>query len=98
MLASVFCLEISIIDLFLKNLIYKLVPAAALKTLALCGKMFMSICFDGTYMFSAESFPTEVRHIGMGSSSMCARLGAMIAPYMGKPMVVYTEFFISHNM
>ena len=47
----------------------------------------MTMSFNSIYMFSSEVFPTEVRSAGMGMSSLCARIGAILAPYMGIPLV-----------
>ena len=33
-------------------------------------------------MYVVELYPTTVRTIGTGSASMCARVGAIIAPYV----------------
>ena len=61
----------------------------ALNAMSLTGKAFVTMAFHGIYIFSAETFPTEVRHVGMGTASVCARIGGMIAPYMGPPMVFF---------
>ena len=42
----------------------------------------MSAAFAVIYVWSAELFPTMVRNSGMGSSSMMARVGGMICPYI----------------
>lgn len=44
--------------------------ASSTGTLALC------------YVYSAEIFPTVIRNVGIGSSSVWARIGPMIAPYV----------------
>jgi MFS family permease len=49
--------------------------------LAALGILGMSIAFPTVYLYSAELFPTVVRNVGVGSSSMCARFGSMVAPY-----------------
>ncbi|ELU09061.1 hypothetical protein CAPTEDRAFT_121679 [Capitella teleta] len=51
--------------------------------LAMVSKGFVTVGFSGIYVFTSELFPTEVRNVGVGSASMCARVGGMIAPYMG---------------
>lgn len=42
----------------------------------------LSVSFPTVYIFSGELFPTVVRNIGMGTSSMCARFGSMSAPFV----------------
>ncbi|XP_053397695.1 organic cation transporter protein-like [Mercenaria mercenaria] len=46
------------------------------------GKFGVSAAFAVIYVWSAELFPTKVRNSGMGSSSMMARVGSMISPYI----------------
>ncbi|XP_012282899.1 organic cation transporter protein isoform X2 [Orussus abietinus] len=50
--------------------------------LACFGIVGMSVSFTTAYLFSGELFPTVVRNIGVGTSSMCARIGSMIAPFV----------------
>lgn len=50
--------------------------------LAALGIFGMSIAFPTVYLYSAELFPTVVRNVGVGTSSMCARFGSMVAPYI----------------
>ena len=49
--------------------------------------MGIAIPFTTAYVYSVEIFPTPVRNVGIGSSSMCARIKGMIAPFMGDPLV-----------
>lgn len=51
-------------------------------TLATVGKFFNSSAFAVAYIFSAELVPTGVRNISVGTSSMCARIGSGIAPFI----------------
>ncbi|XP_006822653.1 organic cation transporter protein-like [Saccoglossus kowalevskii] len=51
-------------------------------TLAMIGKFSVSAAFAIVYIFSAEIYPTPVRTIGLGLSSMCARIGGILAPQM----------------
>ncbi|XP_022237072.1 organic cation transporter protein-like isoform X1 [Limulus polyphemus] len=51
-------------------------------TLAMFGKFCISASFGIVYVYSAELFPTVVRNVGVGSSSMCARVGSMVAPFV----------------
>ncbi|CAG0878580.1 unnamed protein product [Darwinula stevensoni] len=53
-------------------------------TLAMIGKFGISASFAIIYVFSAEIYPTVVRNIGVGSSSMCARIGSIIAPWVAQ--------------
>merc|ERR1719510_1295774 len=53
--------------------------ASSIGTLAIC------------YIYSAEIFPTVVRNVGIGSSSVWARISPMIAPYIADNLKVYGE-------
>ncbi|XP_043275889.1 organic cation transporter protein-like [Venturia canescens] len=56
---------------------------AWLKLILACfGIVGMSVSFTTAYLFSGELFPTVVRNIGVGTSSMCARIGSMISPFV----------------
>ena len=50
--------------------------------LANVGKFGVSAAFAVIYVRSAELFPTMARNSGIGSSSMMARVGGMICPYI----------------
>lgn len=59
------------------------VDIAWLRLLLACfGIVGMSVSFTTVYLFSGELFPTVVRNIGIGTSSMCARVGSMLAPFV----------------
>ncbi|XP_035669081.1 organic cation transporter protein-like [Branchiostoma floridae] len=51
-------------------------------TLAMAGKFCITATFAIIYVFSAEIFPTVVRQIGICMSSMSARVGGMVAPFV----------------
>jgi len=51
------------------------------------GKLFISVTFSCVYVHSSELFPTEVRSVGVGTASMCARISSMAAAYVGGPLV-----------
>ena len=56
-------------------------------TFALLGKGTAAMSFTMAYIVSAEVYPTEVRNWGMGTSSVCARISGMAAPYIGDALV-----------
>ena len=58
-----------------------------MNVMAYTGRFFLTIAFNGVFIYSAEIYPTEVRHVGMATASVTARIGGMIAPYMGPPVV-----------
>lgn len=66
-------------------LIIGLIPATPTwpRTFLSCLGMFgLSISFPTVYIFSGELFPTVIRNVGVGTSSMCARIGSMLAPFV----------------
>ncbi|KOB67323.1 Organic cation transporter [Operophtera brumata] len=50
--------------------------------LGCAGIFFSYITFIVGYLYCSEMFPTVVRNAALGISSMMARLGAMVAPFM----------------
>lgn len=48
--------------------------------LAILGKSAIAASFAIIYIYSAEIYPTTLRSTGIGISSMCGRLGGIIAP------------------
>lgn len=50
--------------------------------LALIGKFSISAAYYQIYIHTAELYPTVMRTIGVGFSSLCARIGGMAAPYI----------------
>uniref|UniRef100_A0A1A9VYD9 Major facilitator superfamily (MFS) profile domain-containing protein n=1 Tax=Glossina austeni TaxID=7395 RepID=A0A1A9VYD9_GLOAU len=49
--------------------------------LAMIGKLSITASYGTVYIFSAEQFPTVVRNVGLGASSMVARIGGILAPF-----------------
>ena len=45
--------------------------------------LFLSATFGIIYVYSAEIYPTTTRAVGIGSSSVWARVGGIVAPYVG---------------
>ncbi|KAL0276168.1 UNVERIFIED_CONTAM: hypothetical protein PYX00_003791 [Menopon gallinae] len=50
--------------------------------LAALGVVGMSVSFPTIYLYTGELFPTVVRNVGVGTASMCARIGSTIAPFI----------------
>jgi hypothetical protein len=46
----------------------------------LAGKFAITIAFTVVYVFTAELFPTELRHTMLGTCSMVGRIGSITAP------------------
>ncbi|ETN78367.1 transporter, major facilitator family protein [Necator americanus] len=46
------------------------------------GVSFIELTWDACYLIAVESFPTYIRTIGMGTCSLAARIGALVAPQM----------------
>ena len=49
---------------------------------SLFGKFAVSIAFALLYVYASELFPTEARNKGMGVSSVAARIGGILAPFV----------------
>ncbi|XP_017787309.1 PREDICTED: organic cation transporter protein-like [Nicrophorus vespilloides] len=62
--------------------------------MAVVGMLGLSIVFPTVYIYSGELFPTVVRNVGVGTSSMCARIGSIIAPYIST-LNLYTAAWVS---
>ena len=65
---------------------------SATVTFSMLGKLFISVTFSCIYVYSSELFPTEVRSIGVGTASMCARISSMAAAYVGGPLVSLSPY------
>jgi len=55
------------------------VAIVTLATLAITG---MCISFPTVYIYGGEIFPTVIRNVGIGTASLSARIGSMIAPFI----------------
>ena len=43
--------------------------------LSMIGKLAIGVSYGTIYIYTTELFPTEIRNAGVGTSSMCARIG-----------------------
>uniref|UniRef100_A0A0K8SX32 Major facilitator superfamily (MFS) profile domain-containing protein n=1 Tax=Lygus hesperus TaxID=30085 RepID=A0A0K8SX32_LYGHE len=75
-LAAVSCLIILVLPQSLPHLDWYRVCFATV------GVTGTAVGFTTLYLYSSELFPTVVRNTGLGSGSMCARIGSMIAPFV----------------
>ncbi|KAI1287048.1 Organic cation transporter protein [Halotydeus destructor] len=57
--------------------------------LAMIGKFCITGSFAMVYVYTAEIFPTTLRNVGVGSSSMVGRIGSILAPFV-KELAQYT--------
>ncbi|BFZ01342.1 hypothetical protein BsWGS_04381 [Bradybaena similaris] len=93
LLSGLACFSILVIDLTgkLKEL------SALTITMAMIGKSCIAGAWAAVQIFSAETFPTVIRNIGIGACSMAARIGGIVAPqfvFMGEkskpvPFVIF---------
>ncbi|XP_063046751.1 organic cation/carnitine transporter 2-like [Engraulis encrasicolus] len=66
-------------------LIIKVVPEelnALTVTLAMIGKTTTAGAYGFLYFYGTELFPTVVRNMGLGVSSMASRIGSTVSPYV----------------
>lgn len=83
---SYFNLRIFLNVLFIQIFSYLFIlrTAIPLTVCSVVGKFFVSIAFAVLYVWAAEVFPTVVRNVGVGGSSMAARIGSLVAPQIGR--------------
>ena len=62
--------------------------------LYLVGKFGATAAFGTTYLYTSELFPTRVRNVCVGLSSMCGRVGAMLSPYVARYIFNCSIFYI----
>ncbi|CAM1332661.1 Uncharacterised protein g10929 [Pycnogonum litorale] len=62
-------------------------------TFAMIGKYGTAFGFVVVHVYSSELYPTVVRNIGLGTSSMFARIGSMLSPFI-KELELYTNVYV----
>jgi len=58
-------------------------------TLSLIGKFGATASFAIVFVYTAEMFPTEIRSTAVGASSLCGRVGGIIAPQIAMLSTVW---------
>ncbi|XP_054158724.1 organic cation transporter protein-like, partial [Oppia nitens] len=58
-------------------------------TIAMIGKFFITCSYNIVYVYAAEVYPTVLRQMGVGTCSVVARVGSMLAPFV-KDVNIYT--------
>lgn len=53
-------------------------------TLGAVSMFGLAMCFPIVYVYAGELFPTVVRNMGCGITSMFARIGSMMAPFLAR--------------
>ena len=58
--------------------------------MAFLGKIFATAAFNVMYIYTAELFPTEVRHIGFGICSSVGRISGIASTFIGAELVSFS--------
>ncbi|XP_061172657.1 organic cation transporter-like protein [Saccostrea echinata] len=74
LLAGISCVAVLVISLIDESQIVSII------VVAMIGKSAISGGWAATQVFSAETFPTVIRNIGIGACAMSARIGGIAAP------------------
>lgn len=56
--------------------------------LSTAGMFGLALAFPTVYIYSGELFPTMLRNVGVGTSSMSARIGSMVAPFVASLVTI----------
>jgi OCT family organic cation transporter-like MFS transporter 4/5 len=67
---------------------------------AMIGKMAATAAFCTMYVYTTEVYPTVIRSLGLGATSMMARMGGVLSPFMAgmmatNPTIPQTVFGLS---
>ncbi len=68
-----------------------------LTTLSVCGKGAITFAFSGFYFYVVEMFHTAFRQRALGSASAVGRVGSLLSPYLGAPLVSLGQLHGENN-
>lgn len=83
------CMIVAGASLLISNVIPKDYHALSIG-FAMFGKMAITASYSTIYVFTTELFPTPVRNVALGASSMMARFGGITAPYVNVLSDIWT--------
>ena len=63
-------------------LLVLILPDTWSNTISFVGKFFISGAYSFSYLISLELFPTSIRNFGLGVSSVMARIGGILCPFV----------------
>jgi len=63
-------------------LLVLILPESWSNTISFVGKFFISGAYSFSYLISLELFPTSIRNFGLGVSSVMARIGGILCPFV----------------
>ncbi|CAK9304000.1 unnamed protein product [Gordionus sp. m RMFG-2023] len=58
-----------------------------IKTFIFIARAVISACFQATYVYTPEVYPTTIRAMGVGTCSMMARVGAILTPFVAQVLL-----------
>jgi len=65
--------------------------------LLLTGKASITMAYSVTYLHASEIFPTQVRNLGIGVTSVMENVGGFLAPLIAGPLVLSFIIIIIMN-
>lgn len=83
-ISTAFTMFIGGLSLIIDAMLTELIPNETWVSVVtfLIGKLGITAAFGTIYLYTSELLPTPVRTAVLGMSSMCARVGAIAAPYI----------------
>ena len=60
---------------------------AAVTTFGVLGKALITTAYSSAYIVTSETYPTEIRAVGMGVSTSFARFSSLFASFIGGILV-----------